>query len=45
MKSAATLLAEVEARIAHACGVRPARRDEVTLVAVSKTHPAEAIAR
>ena len=43
MESAATLLAQVEERIAHAC--RLARRDqgEVTLVAVSKTHPAEAI--
>ena len=44
MKSAATLLAEVEARIVHACAVARRERDEVTLVAVSKTHPAEAIA-
>jgi len=44
MKSAATLLAEVEARIAHACAVARRARDEVTLVAVSKTQPAEAIA-
>jgi pyridoxal phosphate enzyme (YggS family) len=44
MESAATLLAEVDARIAHACGVARRERGEVTLVAVSKTHPAEAIA-
>ena len=41
MESAAILLAQVKERIAHAC--RLSRR-EVTLVAVSKTHPAEAIA-
>lgn len=44
MESAATLLAEVEERIAHACRVARRARGEVTLVAVSKTHPAEAIA-
>jgi hypothetical protein len=43
MQSAATLLAEVEERIAHACRVARRKRAEVTLVAVSKTHPAEAI--
>jgi pyridoxal phosphate enzyme (YggS family) len=43
MESAATLLAEVEDRIAHACRLAGRERDEVTLVAVSKTHPAEAI--
>jgi uncharacterized pyridoxal phosphate-containing UPF0001 family protein len=43
MKSAAILLADVEARIAKACGIAGRKRDEVTLVAVSKTHPAEAI--
>jgi hypothetical protein len=43
MQSAATLLAEVEERIAHACHVARRKRAEVTLVAVSKTHPAEAI--
>ena len=43
MKSAATLLAEVEARIVHACAVARRERDEVTLVAVCKTLPAEAI--
>ena len=44
MESAATLLGAVEERIAHACRVGRRERDEVTLVAVSKTHPAEAIA-
>ena len=43
MQSAATLLAQVEERIAHACRVARREREEVTLVAVSKTHPAEAI--
>lgn len=43
MESAATRLAEVHANIARAC--KPARRvaSDVTLIAVSKTHPAEAI--
>jgi pyridoxal phosphate enzyme (YggS family) len=44
MQSAATLLGHVEERIAHACRVAGRERGEVTLVAVSKTHPAEAIA-
>jgi pyridoxal phosphate enzyme (YggS family) len=44
MESAATLLEAVEDRIAHACSVAGRERGEVTLVAVSKTHPAEAIA-
>jgi pyridoxal phosphate enzyme (YggS family) len=43
MESAATLLAAVEERIAHACAVARRERGEVTLVAVSKMHPAEAI--
>jgi pyridoxal phosphate enzyme (YggS family) len=43
MESAATLLAQVEERIGHACRLARRERDEVTLVAVSKTHPAEAI--
>jgi pyridoxal phosphate enzyme (YggS family) len=43
-ESAATLLAAVEERIAHACKLARRERGEVTLVAVSKTHPAEAIA-
>ena len=44
MESAATLLGHVEARIGHACRVAGRARSEVTLVAVSKTQPAEAIA-
>ncbi|KRA80433.1 YggS family pyridoxal phosphate-dependent enzyme [Altererythrobacter sp. Root672] len=43
MESAATLLAEVEDRIAHACRVSERERSEVTLIAVSKTHPPEAV--
>ena len=43
MESAASRLAEVEANIARIC--KPARRkpEEVTLIAVSKTHPTERI--
>ena len=44
MESAATLLAHVEERIAHACRLARRERGEVTLVAVTKTHPAEVIA-
>lgn len=44
MESAATLLAQVEDRIAHACRLAGRKRSEVTLVAVSKTHPVEAVA-
>ena len=44
MESAATLLGAVEARIARACGLARRERSEVALVAVSKTHPAAAIA-
>lgn len=36
-------LADIQSRIAHACKVASRRADEVTLVAVSKTHPAERI--
>ena len=43
MESAATRLAEVEARIAHACRVAGRESAEVTLVAVSKTHPVDTI--
>jgi pyridoxal phosphate enzyme (YggS family) len=43
MQSAATLLAKVEDRVAHACRVAGRAPGEVTLVAVSKTQPAEAI--
>ncbi|MFU7529122.1 YggS family pyridoxal phosphate-dependent enzyme [Qipengyuania sp. ASV99] len=43
MESAATRLAEIEANVARMC--KPARRQpaDVTLIAVSKTHPAERI--
>src|SRR5690606_9406345 len=44
MESEATLLAGLEDRIAHACRLARRERGEVTLVAVSKTHPAEAVA-
>jgi pyridoxal phosphate enzyme (YggS family) len=44
MESAAILLGHVEERIADACRVAGRARGEVTLVAVSKTQPAEAIA-
>jgi hypothetical protein len=44
MESAATLLTAVEERIAHACRLARREREEVTLVAIGKTHPAEAIA-
>ncbi len=43
MESAAALLARVEDRIAHTCRIAGRDRDEVTLVAVSKTQPADAI--
>ncbi|MEL7218956.1 MAG: alanine racemase, partial [Pseudomonadota bacterium] len=48
MESAATrsetLLAEVDANIARMCKIARRERDDITLIAVSKTHPAEAIA-
>jgi pyridoxal phosphate enzyme (YggS family) len=43
MDSAASRLADVTERIARACNVAGRKADEVTLVAVSKTHGAEAI--
>jgi len=43
MESAATRLTAVEQRIAHACAIARRQPGEVTLVAVSKTHPGEAI--
>ena len=43
MESAATRLSDVRERIAHACKVAGRKADEVMLVAVSKTHDAEAI--
>jgi pyridoxal phosphate enzyme (YggS family) len=44
MESAAALLARVEDRIAQTCRIAGRQREEVTLVAVSKTQLAEAIA-
>ena len=44
MTDPAVLLADVHARIAHAAKVAQRKTEEVTLIAVSKTHPAEAIA-
>jgi len=43
MESAATRLSDVRERIARACKVAGRKADEVTLVAVSKTHDAAAI--
>ena len=43
MENAAALLAQVNTRIAHAAKIAGRRAEDVTLVAVSKTHPAEAI--
>ncbi len=43
MESAASRLEDVEARIAKACTIARRERDEVTLIAVSKTHDAQAI--
>ena len=44
MLVAAALLQDVRDRIAHAAKIAQRRADEVTLIAVSKTHPAAAIA-
>ena len=43
MDEPATPLEETEARIARACKIAQRDRDTVTLIAVSKTHPADAI--
>ncbi|HSG33672.1 MAG TPA: YggS family pyridoxal phosphate-dependent enzyme [Sphingomonadaceae bacterium] len=43
MENAASLLAEVQGRIAHAAQLARRKPDEVTLIAISKTHPVEAI--
>ncbi len=43
MESAATPLEDVQARIAHAAGIAGRKPQDVTLVAISKTHPAERI--
>jgi pyridoxal phosphate enzyme (YggS family) len=44
MHDPATLLATIEARIERACRIATRERSEVTLIAISKTHPADAIA-
>lgn len=44
MHDSATLLATIDGRIDHACRIASRSRGEVTLIAISKTHPAEAIA-
>lgn len=44
MTDPALLLADVHARLAHAARIARRGADEVTLIAVSKTHPAAAIA-
>ena len=44
MTDPATALAEIHARIARTAQIAGRKADEVTLVAVSKTHPAERIA-
>lgn len=44
MSDPATPLEEIRARIAKACTIAQCSPDDVTLIAVSKTHPAEAIA-
>ena len=43
MESAATRLEQIREGVAHACRVAEREPGEVTLIAVSKTHPAEAI--
>ena len=43
MEQPAALLADIEARIAAAAKVARRSADEITLIAISKTHPAEAI--
>ncbi|MFM5908356.1 MAG: YggS family pyridoxal phosphate-dependent enzyme [Novosphingobium sp.] len=44
MSDPATLLADVNARIAHAAGIAQRRVEDIALIAVSKTHEADAIA-
>ncbi len=43
MKNAASPLEQVREGIAHACAIAGRRPDDVTLVAISKLHPADAI--
>ncbi|NOU02079.1 MAG: YggS family pyridoxal phosphate-dependent enzyme [Novosphingobium sp.] len=45
MTDPAAALAEIQSRMARAAAVAGRKAEEVTLVAVSKTHPAEAIAQ
>ncbi|KHL24964.1 alanine racemase [Croceibacterium mercuriale] len=44
MHDPATLLATIDARIERACSIATRERRDVTLIAISKTHPAGAIA-
>jgi len=44
MHDPATLLATIEGRIDQACRIATRERGQVTLIAISKTHPAEAVA-
>lgn len=44
MENAATPLADIRARIAHTAQIAGRKADDVTLIAISKTHPAAAIA-
>lgn len=44
MHDPATLLATIDGRIDQACRIATRERGDVTLIAVTKTHPAEAIA-
>lgn len=44
MTDPAQALADIQSRIAHAARIAGRKAEEITLVAVSKTHPAEAIA-
>ena len=43
MESAATRLKQIREGVAHACRIAEREPGEITLIAVSKTHPAEAI--
>ena len=43
MESAATRLEQIREGVAHACRIAEREPGEITLIAVSKTHPAEAI--
>ncbi|AKH43095.1 hypothetical protein FHS61_001205 [Altererythrobacter atlanticus] len=43
MESAATRLADIESRIAQACKIAGRKAEDVTLIAISKTHDGDAI--